>query len=45
MSMRRFRTWRAAMLPLVFVAAATTVQAQGHVTTPKEFFGHNIGDV
>ncbi|MGE5731112.1 MAG: M14 metallopeptidase family protein, partial [Gemmatimonas sp.] len=44
MSMRRFRTWRAAMLPLAFVAATATANAQGHVTTPKEFFGHNIGD-
>ena len=36
-------TWRAAALvPLVF--AASTAFAQGHVTTPKEFFGHNIGD-
>ena len=43
MSMRRFRTWHAAIaLPLVF--AATTAGAQGHITTPKEFFGHNIGD-
>ncbi len=24
--------------------AASPVSAQGHVTTPKEFFGHNIGD-
>jgi Zinc carboxypeptidase len=42
MSTRRVRTWRAAvLLPLVFAAAA---QAQGHITTPKEQFGHNIGD-
>jgi hypothetical protein len=32
------------MLPLAFVAATATANAQGHVTTPKEFFGHNIGD-
>src|SRR5678815_3361168 len=44
MSMRRFRTWRAAVLPLAFVATTATASAQGHVTTPKEFFGHNIGD-
>src|SRR3954468_14667396 len=43
MSTRIFRTWHAAaLLPLVF--AASPVSAQGHVTTPKEFFGHNIGD-
>src|SRR3954466_689078 len=43
MSTRTFRTWHAAaLLPLVF--AATTASAQGHVTSPKEFFGHNIGD-
>jgi hypothetical protein len=43
MSTRIFRTWHAAaVLPLVF--AASPVRAQGHVTTPKEFFGHNIGD-
>ena len=44
MSMRRLRTWRAAVLPLAFVASAATVHAQGHITSPKEFFGHNIGD-
>lgn len=46
MSMRSYRTWRsAALLPLVFAAtAATSVRAQAHITTPKEFFGHNIGD-
>ena len=44
MSMRKFRTWRAAVLPLAFVATTATASAQGHVTTPKEFFGHNIGD-
>src|SRR5438309_2246646 len=43
MSMRKFRTWHAAaLLPLVF--AASPASAQGHITTPKEFFGHNIGD-
>src|SRR5690349_24198307 len=36
------RLWRAAALPLVFAAAV--VQAQGHITSPKEQFGHNIGD-
>ena len=44
MSMRGLRPWRAvivATLPLLFAAAAN---AQGHITTPKEFFGHNIGD-
>ncbi|HEY9228669.1 MAG TPA: M14 family metallopeptidase, partial [Gemmatimonadaceae bacterium] len=42
MSMRVLRPWRAAVLPLVFFAA--TAGAQGKVTSPKEFFGHNIGD-
>ena len=45
MSTRVLRTWRTAVLPLAFAAAtAGTIQAQGHITTPKEFFGHNIGD-
>src|SRR3954462_15731276 len=46
MSMRSTRTWRSAvLLPFAFAAStAATVSAQGHVTTPKEFFGHNIGD-
>src|SRR5678815_3718822 len=41
----RKRFWHAAsvaLLPIVFVAA--TASAQGKVTSPKEFFGHNIGD-
>ena len=45
MSTRKFRFWHAAsaaLLPIVFVASAAS--AQGHITTPKEFFGHNIGD-
>src|SRR5215208_1924976 len=44
MFMRRRLTWRAAVLPLAFIASSATVHAQGHVTTPKEFFSHNIGD-
>src|SRR5438034_11844880 len=36
------RLGRAAALPLVFMA--TVVQAQSHITSPKEQFGHNIGD-
>ncbi|MEX2180066.1 MAG: M14 metallopeptidase family protein [Gemmatimonadaceae bacterium] len=36
------RAWHALVLPLLFVASVA--QAQGRVTTPKEFFGHNIGD-
>jgi zinc carboxypeptidase len=39
---RSLRPWRAAALPLVFAAAVA--QGQGHVTSPKEQFGHNIGD-
>ena len=34
--------WRATILPLLFVA--TVAHAQGRVTSPKEHFGHNIGD-
>ena len=34
--------------PLHLLAAiafsATALPAQGHVTSPREFFGHNIGD-
>jgi uncharacterized membrane protein YgcG len=45
MSMRGIRPWRGAVLPLAFVALASTqTLAQGKVTSPKEFFGHNIGD-
>ena len=39
---RSLRPWRAAALPLVFAAAVA--QAQSHVTSPKQQFGHNIGD-
>src|SRR5688572_10477019 len=34
--------WRSAILPVLFVASIA--QAQGRVTSPKEFFGHHIGD-
>src|ERR1043166_4031892 len=49
MSMRSIRTWRSAVfMPFVFAAttatAVSSARAQGHVTSPKEFFGHNIGD-
>ena len=40
--MRILRSWRLALAPIAF--AAVTAGAQGHVTSPKEFFGHNIGD-
>lgn len=36
------RAWRALTLPLLFVASIA--QAQSKITTPKEFFGHSIGD-
>ncbi|MGH7677393.1 MAG: M14 family metallopeptidase, partial [Gemmatimonadaceae bacterium] len=36
------RAWRALALPILLIASAA--QAQGRVTSPKEFFGHNIGD-
>src|SRR5437763_12403492 len=39
---RSLRPWRAAALPLVFIAAVA--QGQAHITTAKEQFGHNIGD-
>src|SRR6185437_14363992 len=42
MHKRSLRPWRAAALPLVFAAAIA--QGQGHITSPKEQFGHNIGD-
>jgi len=47
MSMRGLRRWHAAVLPLAFAVATTSpafAQEKGHITTPKEFFGHNIGD-
>ena len=40
--MRILRSWRLALAPIAF--AAVTAGAQGHVTSPKEFFGHSIGD-
>jgi Zinc carboxypeptidase len=42
MNTRILRSWRLALAPIAF--AAVTAGAQGHVTSPKEFFGHNIGD-
>ncbi|HVZ76707.1 MAG TPA: M14 metallopeptidase family protein [Gemmatimonadaceae bacterium] len=36
------RRTRVLALPLLF--AASVLQAQGHITSPKEQFGHNIGD-
>src|SRR5688572_24225384 len=42
MQHRNRRAWRALALPLLFIASVA--QAQGKVTTPREFFGHNIGD-
>jgi len=44
MSVRTLRTWRLALVPLAFVATAATARAQANVTSPKAFFGHNIGD-
>ena len=38
----RIRWFGALALPLLL--AATMAKAQGHVTSPKEHFGHNIGD-
>src|SRR6476620_6825714 len=38
-------TWRPLLASALFAfAAAAPLQAQGKITTPKEFFGHNIGD-
>ncbi len=42
MSYRRRHASHWLVLPLLFVASVA--QAQGKVTSPKEFFGHNIGD-
>ncbi len=45
MSTRRRRFWRPLLLPVVLAAIfAAPVHAQGKLTSPKEFFGHNIGD-
>src|SRR5690349_2866625 len=45
---RRVRAWRAAVLPMAFAVTLTLparpTLAQGHITSPKEQFGHNIGD-
>lgn len=35
---------QAALLSLCLLSLAVPLRAQGHVTSPKEFFGHNIGD-
>jgi hypothetical protein len=41
----RLHRSRRMSLPLIAVAfAASLGQAQGHITSPKEFFGFNIGD-
>ena len=41
----RSRFWRRSPVPVLALAfAASVVQAQGHITSPKEFFGFNIGD-
>ena len=38
-------SWRPLLLSAALaVCAAAPLQAQGKLTTPKEFFGHNIGD-
>src|SRR3954470_16064132 len=38
-------SWRPFFLSAALaVCAAAPLQAQGKITTPKEFFGHNIGD-
>ncbi|HEX8726585.1 MAG TPA: M14 metallopeptidase family protein [Gemmatimonadaceae bacterium] len=42
MRSRSFRLYGALVLPLAL--AAGVAQAQGHVTTPKQHFGHDIGD-
>jgi hypothetical protein len=44
MTMLGLRSWRVAAVLLPLTIAMGTAGAQGHVTTPKEFFGHNIGD-
>src|SRR6266550_359349 len=42
---RRRQIWRPLLLPvLLATVVASPVHAQGKITTPKEFFGHNIGD-
>ena len=49
MSSRILRPWRALVAPLLAVTlvsglAAPGAHAQGKITSPKEFLGHNIGD-
>src|SRR6478672_6733473 len=45
MSMRGIRAWRMALaLPIAFAATTAASAGAQHVTSPKEFFGHNIGD-
>src|ERR1043166_9249131 len=38
-------SWRPLLVPVLVAAVfAAPVHAQGKITSPKEFFGHNIGD-
>ena len=42
---RRRPSWRPLLLPVLLAAVvATPVHAQGKLITPKEFFGHSIGE-
>jgi hypothetical protein len=43
-ALRPRRNFRPPHLLAAIAFSATALQAQGHVTSPKEFFGHNIGD-
>jgi hypothetical protein len=38
----QYQLIRALIIPFLFLASIA--QAQGKITSPKEFFGHNIGD-
>src|SRR3954468_11557362 len=45
MATRRRHSWLPLLLPVLLATTiAAPVRAQGKITTPKEFFGHNIGD-
>src|SRR3954463_5373629 len=42
---RRRQSWRPLLVPALFATIlAAPAHAQGKITSPKEFFGHNIGD-
>ena len=40
----RLADWLGTRLAVVFLGLCLSSQAASHITSPKEFLGHNIGD-